>query len=290
MSDRTVHELTRPPDGRLPSLLEVERTARIEAERGRSEAEHIAHILQRSLLPPCLPDIPGVELAARYHPAGDHTEVGGDFYDAFCLGEDRWGFLIGDVAGKGPGAAAMTAVVRHTARATARVSGGLRVPEAVNAALLESDHDEMFATMAYGDLRLAGGQVAVRLLSCGHPAALLVKSDGPIVAIEGSGPLLGQFPVINVDPVALTLCPGDALVLVTDGVLEARAPRSVRHLGHYFLEEEGLAAVLAQTRGETAATIARRIEELTVAFSGGCPGDDLAVLVLRVLTPSEAAI
>jgi serine phosphatase RsbU (regulator of sigma subunit) len=291
MTERTVHELARPADGMLPGLLEVERTARIEAERGRSEAEHIVDILQRSLLPPCLPHIPGVELAARYHPAGDHSEVGGDFYDAFSLGEDRWGFLIGDVAGKGPGAAAMTAVVRHTARATARVSGGLRVPEAVNAALLESDLDEGFATMAYGDLRLAAGHVAVRLLYCGHPPALLVRASGSIVAVEGRGPLLGQFPVINVDPVALTMFPGDVLVLVTDGVLEARTPRAAPPLGHRcFLEEQGLASVLAATRGRSAATIARRIEERTVAFSGGGPGDDLAVLVLRILTGDEAAI
>jgi serine phosphatase RsbU (regulator of sigma subunit) len=290
MTDLTVHELTRPPEGRLPALLKAERTARIEAERGRSEAEHMVHVLQRSLLPPCLPTIPGVELAARYHPAGDNAEVGGDFYDAFGLGEGRWGFLIGDVAGKGPGAAAMTAVARHTARATARVSGGLRVPEAVNAALLASDHDEGFATMAYGDLRLAADHVAVRLLYCGHPPALLVRAGGHISAVEGQGPLLGQLPVINVEPVAVTLFPGDVLVLVTDGVLEARAPRSGPHFGLCFLEEQGLAAVLAETRGQPAATIARHIEERTVAFSGGAPADDLAVLVLRILTDGWLAV
>ena len=287
MSDLTVHELTRPPEG---SLLQVERRARIEAERGRFEAENLAHVLQHSLLPPCLPEIPGVEIAARYHPAGDHAEVGGDFYDAFPLGEDRWGFLIGDVAGKGPGAAAMTAVVRHTARATARVSGGLRVPEAVNAALLESDHEEGFATMAYGELRLGADHAAIRLLYCGHPPALLVRTGGRIAAVEGRGPLLGQFPVIDVEPVALTMFPGDVLVLMTDGVLEARAPRSGRNLGLCFLEEQGISAVLAETRGQPAAVIARHIEERTVAFSGGGPGDDLAVLVLRILTDAEAAI
>jgi serine phosphatase RsbU (regulator of sigma subunit) len=275
--------LTRPSDGRLSGLLAAERTARI-------EAEHIAHVLQRSLLPPCLPEIPGVELAARYHPAEEHSEVGGDFYDAFRLGEDRWGFLIGDVAGKGPGAAAMTAVVRHTARATARVSGGLRVPEAVNAALLESDQDEGFATMAYGDLRLATGHLAVRLLNCGHPPAVVVKADGPIVAVEGSGPLLGQFPVINVEATKLTLWPGDVLVLVTDGVLEARAPRTIPGSPARFLGEQGLAWVLAETRGQPAEAIAQRIEECVVAFSGGGPADDLAVLVLRVLTAAGSAV
>jgi sigma-B regulation protein RsbU (phosphoserine phosphatase) len=282
-TDGTATQLIRPHDGRLSGLLEAERSARI-------EAEHIAHVLQRSLLPPCLPDIPGVELAARYHPAEAHSEVGGDFYDAFRLGEDRWGFLIGDVAGKGPGAAAMTAVVRHTARATARMSGGLRVPEAVNAALLESDHDEGFATMAYGDLRLAAGHVAVRLLNCGHPAAMVVKDDGPIVAVESTGPLLGQFPVINVEPFNLTLWPGDVLVLVTDGVLEARAPRLVPNSSPCFLGEEGLAWVLAETRGQPADAIARSIEESVVGFSGGGPADDIAVLVLRILTEGGSAV
>ncbi len=283
MSDQIVYEVTRAPDGRLSGLLEAERTARI-------EAEHIAHALQRSLLPPCLPEIPGVELAARYHPAEEHAEVGGDFYDAFRLGEDRWGFLIGDVAGKGPGAAAMTAVVRHTARATARMSGGLRVPEAVNAALLESDQEEGFATMAYGDLRLAATHVAVRLLGCGHPAAVVVKADGPIIAIEGSGPLLGQFPVINVEPIQLTLWPGDMLVLVTDGILEARSPHTLPGSPPVFLDEHGLVGVLAETRGQRAAVVAHAIEERALAFSGGAPGDDLAVLVLGVLTDGWSAV
>jgi serine phosphatase RsbU (regulator of sigma subunit) len=283
LSEPTVNELTRPPEGRLTGLLEAERTARI-------EAEHIARTLQRSLLPPCLPEIPGVELAARYHPAGEHAEVGGDFYDAFPLGEDRWGFLIGDVAGKGPGAAAMTAVVRHTARATARMSGGLRVPEAVNAALLESDHDEGFATMTYGDLRLATGYVSVRLLGCGHPPAFWVRPNAPIVVVDSSGPLLGQFPVIDVEPVALTLRPGDVLAFVTDGVLEARPPRLFPGPFPELLDEDGIAAVLAGTRGQSAADIARQIEERTVNFSGGAPGDDLAILVLRILTDAWLAV
>jgi serine phosphatase RsbU (regulator of sigma subunit) len=184
----------------------------------------------------------------------------------------------------------MTAVARHTARATARVSGGLRVPEAVNAALLESDHDESFATMAYGDLRLATGHVAVRLLTCGHPPALVVKADGPIVSVEGSGPLLGQFPVINVEPTKLTLWPGDVLVLVTDGVLEARAPRLTPGSPSCFLGEQGLAWVLAETRGQSAEAIAQAIEERVVDFSGGGPADDLAVLVLRVLTAGGSAV
>src|SRR5207244_157167 len=71
------------------------------------ERDYIAQTLQRSLLPPDLPEIPGLELAARYLPAGAGNEVGGDFYDVFDTGDDAWGLAIGDVCGKGPDAAAV---------------------------------------------------------------------------------------------------------------------------------------------------------------------------------------
>ncbi len=246
-----------------------------------TRASEVAHILQHSLLPPRLPRIPGVEIAARYHPAGEYLEVGGDFYDAFSLGRNGWGLLIGDVAGKGPAAAATTALVRHTTRATARRGSRFDVPAAVNDALLEAEDDETFCTMIYGHLRLGDGAPSLDLLNCGHPAPLFMRAEGQIDQVECRGPLLGQFPSTTVDPVALAPLPGDVLVFVTDGVLEARPPRSgpdSRWFGY-----EGLAAVLRETRGESAGTIAERIEARTVAFSGGSPGDDLAVLVLRFL-------
>lgn len=265
---------------------ELARRAAVAVDNARlfAETSEVAHTLQQRLLPPRLPQIPGVDIAARYHPAGERLEVGGDFYDAFSIGEDCWGFIIGDVAGKGPGAAATTAVVRHTARAAARQAGGLDVPAAVNEALLEAEQEEQFSTMIFGRLRFVGGDAALDLLNCGHPAPLLVRSEGRIDEVECRGPLLGQLPTVKPDPVTLTLLPGDVLVLVTDGVLEARAPaseperESLRFFGH-----EGLTAVLTETRGEPAETIARRIAERAVAFSGGSLGDDLAVLVLRIL-------
>lgn len=263
---------------------ELARRAAVAVDNARlfAETSEVAHTLQQRLLPPRLPQIPGVDIAARYHPAGERLEVGGDFYDAFSIGEDYWGFIIGDVAGKGLGAAATTAVVRHTARAAARHSGGLDVPAAVNEALLEAEQEEQFSTMIFGRLRFVGGDAALDLLNCGHPAPLLVRSEGRIDEVECAGPLLGQLPTVKPDPVTLTLLPGDVLVLVTDGVLEARAPASepgsLRFFGH-----EGLTAVLTETRGEPAESIARRIAERAVAFSGGSLGDDLAVLVLRIL-------
>jgi serine phosphatase RsbU (regulator of sigma subunit) len=264
---------------------ELARRAAVAVDNARlfSQTSEVAHTLQESLLPPRLPQIPGIEIAARYHPAGEHPKVGGDFYDAFSIGADHWGFLIGDVAGKGAGAAAVTAVVRHTARATARQGAALGVPAAVNEALLEAEQAEHFATMIYGQLRFGAGEASLDLLNCGHPAPLVVRSGGRIDEIEGHGPLLGQLPVIEVDPVTVTLLPGDVLVLVTDGVLEARAPQPRRGRGApRFLGNAGLAAVLNETRDQPAEVIAREVEERTVAYAGGRPGDDLAILVIRV--------
>ena len=88
----------------------------VENARLYSERSEVARTLQRSLLPEALPEIPGWEIAALYRPAGQGTEVGGDFYDFWQVDGD-WLMMIGDVTGKGVGAAAVTSLVRHTARA-----------------------------------------------------------------------------------------------------------------------------------------------------------------------------
>src|SRR5262249_47270933 len=104
------------------------------------ERSAIADTLQASLLPPGLPQVPGFEIAAEYVPGGDGVEVGGDFYDLFESGPGRWTLLIGDVCGKGPPAATLTGVARHTARAAAANDDGpAGVLESVNTALLQTD-------------------------------------------------------------------------------------------------------------------------------------------------------
>jgi transcriptional regulator with GAF, ATPase, and Fis domain len=89
----------------------------VENARLYTERSHIAHTLQRSLLPERLPEIPGMDIAAHYRAAGDQNEVGGDFYDVFPSRDGTWTALIGDVSGKGPEAAAITSLSRHTLRA-----------------------------------------------------------------------------------------------------------------------------------------------------------------------------
>ena len=112
--------------------------ARTEALYRRSE--HTARTLQQSLLPAEIPDLPSCELAIRFAPAGAGDLVGGDFYDVFAVGDDQWAVVIGDVCGKGPGAAAVTAMARWTLRSFA---GSPRAPadvlRSLNDAMLRRD-------------------------------------------------------------------------------------------------------------------------------------------------------
>lgn len=258
--------------------------AAVDNARAFSHTSDVAHTLQQRLLPPGLPRIPGIELAAEYQPAGQHVEVGGDFYDAFPVRDNTWGLLIGDVAGKGPAAAATTAVVRYTARAASRFGSRLGVAAAVNEALLEMEDGEGFCTMTYAELRLDPDTIALSIINCGHPAPLLVSSKGDIQELGGHGSLLGLFPDVAVESQTFELRSGDTVVFVTDGVLEARAPRRDDEEGGVELfDHEGLARTVAAGAGEPAAVVARRIQEAALAFAGGSPGDDLATLVLRVL-------
>ena len=289
--------LSRPPGSRpyetsevtLAEALARRAAAAVDNARLFSQTSDVAHTLQQRLLPPRLPRIPGIDLAAQYQPAGQHLEVGGDFYDAFPLGNSRWGLLIGDVAGKGPAAAATTAVVRYTARAAARFGSRLGVAAAVNDALLEIGDGEEFCTMTYAELRLEPGSVVLSIINCGHPSPLLLTSNGDVRELSCQGSLLGQFPDVAVGSLTFELGAGETVVFVTDGVLEARAPRTGGDNSSLSLfDHDGLAATLAAGAGESATRLACRIQQAALAFSGGSLGDDLATLVLRVLERPSA--
>jgi GAF domain-containing protein len=105
----------------LAFAVELARRAATAVDTARlyQDRDQVARTLQRTLLPPTLPDIPYAEIAAVYHPAGEGSEIGGDFYDAFETGDGTWTIAIGDVCGKGAAAAAITGLARHTLRAAA---------------------------------------------------------------------------------------------------------------------------------------------------------------------------
>jgi serine phosphatase RsbU (regulator of sigma subunit) len=240
-----------------------------------SERAYIARTLQQSLLPAELPDIPGVEAAARFRPTGEGNEVGGDFYDLFETGAHGWTVVMGDVCGKGPDAAAVTALARYTLRAAAMREGPpSRSLRLLNEALLRQRDDRRFCTVAYAYLEPSNGGARVGCAIGGHPLPLLLRSDGTVEAVGAPGTLVGVLPDPNFEDRSVWLDPGDALVLYTDGVIEG-------HVGE-TLEEDRLAQLLTAYAGAGADAIAAGVEDAAVAASGGTPRDDIAVLVLRV--------
>ena len=247
----------------------------VENARLYAERDRIARTLQQSLLPPDLPAIPGVTIEARFRPAGEGIEMGGDFYDAFEVGEDAWAVTIGDVCGKGPDAAALTALVRYTLRAvTMHERRPERALELVNRAILRNGLEDRFCSAALVSIENRADGVHVELASAGHPLPLLLRPDGSVEAIGARGHLLGLWPDFEAEPISLDLAPGDALILYTDGVTDARAPERI-------LDTDDLAELVRSCAGAGAAVTAERIEQTVSEGLAGEPRDDIAVLVIE---------
>jgi PAS domain S-box-containing protein len=243
--------------------------------RGRSE---IARVLQRSLLPPHLPEIPGVEVGAEYLSVEETSEVGGDFYDLINTVEDGWVCAIGDVRGKGVEAASVTALARYTIRAvTLKNDRPSEILAALNEAMLRQLSEDRFCTAACVRLEPLDGSagVGVDVSRAGHPPPLLVRPEGTVEEVGLSGRALGVFPDAELGDASLRLMPGEALVLYTDGVTEARSS------GGDFFSEDRLRRLLSSCAGCDAATLAARIKGVVLDFQEGYPRDDLAILVLR---------
>ncbi len=236
----------------------------------------IAHTLQQSLLPPELPRIPGMTLAACFRAAGEGIEVGGDFYDLFETSDHTWAVVIGDVNGKGPKAAAVTALARHTIQAvTLHISSPGEILAALNEALLRQCTGERFITVAYLRLELIPHGARLTLASGGHLPPLVMRRNGHVEMLATTGMLLGVLPDLEATEEILELGPGDAVVLYTDGVTEARTD-------HELFGEERLAALLGTCAGMDASAIAKRLDRAVMDFQEGNLRDDIAILVLQV--------
>jgi PAS domain S-box-containing protein len=247
----------------------------VDTARLFQERDQVARTLQRSLLPPSLPDIPGVEVAAVYHPAGEGGEIGGDFYDVFERAPGEWVLAVGDVCGKGTAAAAITGLARHTLRAAA---AGERSPAQIlrllNGSLLRQVRDETFCTVALAVIRPAGDGVEVTAAAGGHPPPLVLRAGTPPAEGTTPGTLLGVYEEIETADSVHRLARGDAIAFYTDGVTEAR--RAGRMFG-----EERLRTLLAECAGMSAAGIAERMERAVAEYWLGPPRDDVAILVAR---------
>lgn len=291
------HEHRRHEPDEVAVLQDVARRAALAVDNARIHAErrHVARTLQRSLLPPELPSVPGIGFGAAYVPTGDAVEVGGDFYDLVPLpggghaaaeaGRDRWLVVMGDVSGKGVQAATVTGLVREVIRALVR--GGrplLEILERINETLVERGGGR-YCTLALASVwRLADDRIEVTLHLAGHERPVLVRADGRTFLAGSGGTALGLLDSIRCPPETVYLQPGDSLIFYTDGVTERRRGREL--FGGQRLRDA--AAPLANF---TADVIAARLRNATIGFSAEPPRDDIALLVLRnepVLTPVQA--
>lgn len=242
-----------------------------------SERTAISQSLQRSLLPPELPHIEGVEVEVIYRAAGEGNEVGGDFYDLFPIRDGAYGFAIGDVCGTGPEAAAVTGLARHALRLLAREGyGGPAVLERLNSAILDEGARSRFLTLLYGELwPQEDGSAVLKVVCAGHPLPLRLRQDGTVEPAAEPQPLLGVMEDLELYEQTVTLDPGDVLLCVTDGVTERRE-------GTRMLGDDGLADVLTTCTGLTAGAVAARIMRAVERFASDAPSDDMAILAMRV--------
>ncbi len=250
--------------------------ARREAEAAAERARALAATLQKTLLPPSPPSIPGMAVGGAYRPAGDGSEVGGDFYDVFEIPGAAWGIVIGDVCGKGASAAVVTALARYTLRAEAVRSPS---PAAVLARLHDAmvrDHGDGFLTAVYLTATPIDDGVGIRMSAAGHHLPLLVDLDGGVRPVGRTGHLLGMLgpPRLHDDDVVVR--PGETLVMTTDGVIEARRDGE-------FYGEARLHALLSANAGIGAPELADLVANDAIDFQRGAPRDDIAVVTLQAV-------
>jgi serine phosphatase RsbU (regulator of sigma subunit)/PAS domain-containing protein len=264
--------------GDLEVAEELARRAAIAVENARVHAArtHIATTLQRSLLPPRLPVIPGLAIAARFRAAGTATEVGGDFYDLF-EGRGGWMVMMGDVTGKGPRAAAITSLARYTMRTAAQYEEEVcAMLRRLNQTLASDPDRRQICTAVCVGVRErgvdGGAGAALQVVCAGHPAPFMVGADGGVRPVGSPGTLLGAFPDGSWTVTGLDLADGDALVLYTDGVTDTRGPQ-----GRYGTKR--LETLLRDVGPAGADVIAQRIDDALLSF--GEQRDDVAVLVLQ---------
>lgn len=247
----------------------------LERVRLHQQQVTIAHTLQQSLLPRELPSVAGIEMAARYVTAESAQEVGGDYYDVFEDGAGRLAVIVGDACGKGPDAAALTALARYTVRAVAM---GGATPAAtmgrLNTAIRQQALGTLFMTAAHATFAIDGDVLRVVVCRAGHPHPLIVRASGDVEDVGGTGRLLGVFDDPALVDVEAVLNPGDSLAVFTDGLTEARQ-------GQAIMGEERLRRAAADCAGRSAEECADLLLRAASDFARGSLRDDVAVVVVR---------
>ena len=238
---------------------------------------HEARVLQTSLLPPALPAIPSVDIGAVYRPFGDGTTVGGDFYDVYQLTENTWAFDLGDVSGKGVEAAAVTAMVRYTVRTAALLGRGPAETLAIlNRVLLGEPIGGKYCTVVHGVIEVSSTGIDINMALGGHPRPLLVEgATGDVRPVGIPGTAIGCVPDPMLTEAHVQLQKGDAVAFFTDGCIDFRSE------GRTMTDEGPLLEALRDGPRDSAAALAKRVEEAALVAKGGSSSDDIAVLVVR---------
>lgn len=245
-------------------------------QQALDERDEIVRILQRSLLPSTLPTIGGLDIAAAYRPMVHG--IGGDFYDVFALRDGGWGVVVGDVCGKGPTAAAVTALGRHGVRTASMAHDDpSRVLEVVNQLLVQQREEDRSTLVTAVFVHIVRHDHGARLTAAvaGHPSPIVLRDDGTVETFPPTGPLLGLFDDPSIGELRIDLDRGDTCVLYTDGATDIRGPGGV-------FGEERLLDVVAGCRGMHAEAIVKSIERAVVDYQDGDITDDLAVLGIAV--------
>ncbi len=265
------------PDLALAEDLGLRVGAAVDGARLYRARSAIAQTLQTSLLPPVLPEIPGLETAALYRPAGEGIDVGGDFYDVFSTGERQWFAVMGDVCGKGAEAAAVTALARYTIRAAvARHRSPAGILRWLNDAMLrQRSGPARFVTIACARLDLDRDGVGATVASGGHPCPKVLRATGLVEDLGVPGTLLGVLGNVRLEDRTTGLAPGDALILYTDGLSEAGAPARL-------WTPAQLDAAIAGARRKPAQAIVDHLARAAIAEAPGGLRDDLALVAVRV--------
>ncbi|MFC9058378.1 PP2C family protein-serine/threonine phosphatase [Streptomyces sp. NPDC057074] len=252
--------------------------AAMSAARLYAEQSAITEVLMRDLLPPVLHHVSGVDFAGRYRPAGDHERIGGDFYDVHPATADGDASLVtlGDVCGKGLEAAVLTGKIRNTLHALLPLADDHeRMLDVLNTTLLNS-HTTRFATLVLASAKRRGSEVDLRLTSGGHPAPLIVRTDGTVEEAGTRGTLIGAVPTVSALTAAVSLAPGESCVLYTDGITEAKGGP----MGDVLFGDERLKRALSECAGMPAEGIAEHVHMLAAQWLGRGRHDDMAVVVI----------
>jgi phosphoserine phosphatase RsbU/P len=246
--------------------------AKERAEASEARAAALARTLQQTLIPPVPPQVPGLDVAAAFRPAGSGAEIGGDFYEVFQHRVDDWFAVLGDVCGKGPEAAVVTALLRYAVRAaavsSAEPAAALRI---TNDVLLHHETDR-FCTALLVQLLRRKSSWRVIICAAGHPLPVLVPASGDARVVGEPGSLLGVLPSPVLPLTAVDLAPGDRLLLYTDGVTEARRD-------HEEYGEQRLLACASRSAPGAAPLVAAVLDEV-LEFQAGVPRDDVALLAI----------